>query len=337
MTLKVWLPAIRANSGTDVFTRRFADALDRAGVRVTTTWFPHWHEFAAGVFADAPPPGTMLVHANSWNAFAYAKRSIPLVATNHLCVLDPAWLQQAGAAQRLYHQLCVRRWEARSFAAADAATAISQSAADSVRRIYGVSCRMIHYWIDTTIFSPGSGSVRGKRPFRLLFVGNLTRRKGADLLPQIARRLGPDFELTCVGLRKTRPGGSWPDNVIHLDPIQSESGMVELYRRSDALLFPTRWEGFGYAPLEALACGRPVIATGVSSLPEVVRHGDTGLLCPLDDVDTFVGACRRLAGDRALYARMSEAARHDVLQRFTESRAMASYMEVYREVLDRPR
>lgn len=336
MTLQVWLPTIRTHSGTDIYARRLADGLNRSGVTATISWFASWHEFAPALLSARTPPGTTLIHANSWNAYAFAKARQPLVVTSHLCVLDPLWLEQASLAQRLYYQTCVHRWESRSFAAATAITAVSRHAANSLSRVYGVrSCQVIHNWVDTDVFSPETRRVRSRGPFRLLFVGNFTRRKGADLLPRIAKRLGPDFELRCIGLRSKRPRAKWPDNMLYLNPVSDECSMAEIYRDCDALLFPSRWEGFGYAPLEALACGRPVIATSVSALPEVVQHGETGMLCPLDDVDAFVAACQRLAGDDGLWRRMSEAAREDAVQRFSEERAIAAYLEVYRNSLSR--
>ncbi|MFN3594090.1 MAG: glycosyltransferase [Thiobacillaceae bacterium] len=74
---------------------------------------------------------------------------------------------------------------------------------------------------------------------------------------------------------------------------------VEAYRQADALLFPSRIEGLPLTVIEAMACGLPVIAAKSASLPEVVAHGATGLLCPVDDVGAYVSAPRTLAGDAA--------------------------------------
>ena len=60
----------------------------------------------------------------------------------------------------------------------------------------------------------------------------------------------------------------------------NREGLVAAYQSCDILLFPSRLEGFGIAPAEALACGRPVVTTDISALPEVVDHGQNGFLCP---------------------------------------------------------
>ena len=68
--------------------------------------------------------------------------------------------------------------------------------------------------------------------------------------------------------------------------------------------FPSRYEGFGLPPLEAMACGTPVIASNASSLPEVV--GDAGLMVPPDDVPALAQALSEVLGDRDLQRNMRE-------------------------------
>ena len=109
--------------------------------------------------------------------------------------------------------------------------------------------------------------------------------------------------------------------------------MVECYRSCDALLFPSRLEGFGLAALEAQACGLPVIATQGSSLVDVVEDGRTGLLCTMDDVEAFVAAARRLAKNPTEWREMGEAARQRVATLFSEEQSVSAYIECYRKVL----
>jgi glycosyltransferase involved in cell wall biosynthesis len=69
-----------------------------------------------------------------------------------------------------------------------------------------------------------------------------------------------------------------------------------------AFIFPSRYEGFGLPPLEALACGTPVVSSDVASLPEVV--GDAGVLLPPDDAQGMASALIQLAGDETFHAEM---------------------------------
>ncbi len=331
--MRVWLPALRAHSGVDVFVRRLARALERAGAQATITWFPSHAELLPFLLGHtAPPPGTRIVHANSWLGHAFRRDGLPLVVTQHSAsVRDRDWTRHASLAQRAYYALLVRRWEARSLAAAAAVTAVSRHVRESLERAYGATqARVIPHWVDTTTFTPVAGP-RAPGPFRLLFVGNLTRRKGADVMLETARRLGPAFELRFVGLRQG-PRAGLPGNVRYSPPVATEEAMADLYRWCDVLLVTSRSEGFGYAPLEALACARPVVASRAGALPEVIRDGETGLLCDPGDVDAFVRACRALATDAARLRRMGEAARQDATTRFSESAAASAYLDVYRSV-----
>ena len=70
-----------------------------------------------------------------------------------------------------------------------------------------------------------------------------------------------------------------------------------MLRRADVLVHPARWEGFGLAVLEAMLCGLPVVATRVSSIPEIVVDGETGLLVPPDDPSALGAALQRVLAD----------------------------------------
>jgi alpha-1,3-rhamnosyl/mannosyltransferase len=126
----------------------------------------------------------------------------------------------------------------------------------------------------------------------LIYVGGLNPHKNLlGLLKALPAVLAarPDIHLAIVG--DVSGKGFW-DNVqelkafisarppleshVHFTGFITDSQLVELLNASDALVFPSFWEGFGLPAVEAMACGLPVLASGVSSLPEVV--GDAGLL-----------------------------------------------------------
>ena len=71
------------------------------------------------------------------------------------------------------------------------------------------------------------------------------------------------------------------------------------YRRAEVLVHPARWEGFGLALLEAMLAGKPVVAIGVSSLPEIVVDGETGLLVPARRRGALAETCWRCSRDPA--------------------------------------
>ena len=74
--------------------------------------------------------------------------------------------------------------------------------------------------------------------------------------------------------------------------------VAEWITAADVIVVPSRGEGLGLVAVEALACGRPVVASNVGGLPEIVKDGETGLLVPPGDVAALRGAIERLADDR---------------------------------------
>lgn len=326
----VWFPSVRAGSGADVFTLRLAEALRRRGVFVTITWFPHWCEFAPDLLHTVPPPeGTNIIHANSAYAFAFRRRGIPLVVTEHHYVLDPAYRPYKSLSQHLYHRAVVGPYLRRSYAVADAITTDSRFTADVLARVAGVTATaVIPLWVDYDRFSPSTSTMNPGKQFRLLFVGNLSRRKGFDVIPPLARRLGQSFEIRCTaGLRAGHPQ-EVADNVSLLGRL-SEDRLIDEYRHCDAVLVPSRYEGFGYSALEAMACGKPVVGFRCGAVDEVVLEGETGLLCDIDDLDALEGDCRKLATDQSMAAAFGRAGRARAIGVYTESRAVDAYMNVY--------
>lgn len=336
--MRVWLPAIRSASGADVFTVRLAALLERAGIRAHVSWFPWWAELAPGMLRATAPAGVHVVHANSWNAFAFGGTSAPRVVTVHHNVHDAALAPYKNVAQRCYHRWRIRPMERRSLDGAAAITAVSHFTRGSVQATFGARpIDVIHNWVDPERFRPAAGVARATRPVRLLFAGNWGRRKGTELIPRLMRMLGADFELQYTTGRR---GGTprqvgLPDNMRWVGPVADERSMIELYQACDAALVPSRLEGFSYAALEAMACGKPVLGFRVAALPEVVADGVTGRLVGLDDVAALAGACREIAQDMRKRREWGEAARERAVALFSPARALAGYRSVYERVLQR--
>lgn len=330
--LSVWFPAIRAGSGADVFTQRLVGALKRRGVSAVITWFPHWSELVPDLLrAVRPPYGTNVIHANSAYAFAFQRRGIPLVATEHHYVLDPGFRPYKSLAQHVYHRALIGPYLRRSYAQAHAITTDSHFTADVLARVATVEIsRTIPLWVDYDKFSPALVASGSDRYFRLLFVGNASRRKGADVISPLGQRLGREFEIRCTsGLRTDRRdhGGS-----ITLLGRLSEDELIREYRACDAVLVPSRYEGFGYTALEGMACGKPVVGFRSGAVNEVVVNGETGLLCDIDDLDALETYCRRLALNRAEAVQFGQAGRDRAISKFAEDCAIKEYMNIYQSL-----
>ena len=329
--LHVWLPTIRSGSGSDVFVSRLSAALTARQIKTTITWFNHATEFMPGVKSLASlPSGVNITHSNSTGAFAFKRKDIPLVVTEHHYVLDPAYRPYKSVAQEIYHTAWQRFHFRRSYSAASAVTAVSQFTADVLRREANVKVdRVIPQWLDYKIFSPGSNmAVDSNKRFQLLFVGNATRRKGADVIYPLARMLGPKFQIMCTGGLRSRNVISTSSNVIPLGRL-SESELVNQYRNCDAVLVPSRYEGFGYAALEGMACAKPIVGFRCGAIAEVVDEGKTALLCDVDDIDGLRRHCEFLRMNADVARLMGSAGRIRASTIFSEQFAIDAYIDLY--------
>lgn len=336
-TLKIWLPAIRAGSGADVFVQRLAQGLERAGHEPCVQWFDHRYELMPWRLAtfDAPE-GTDVVHANSWQGFAFKRKGVPLVVTEHQYVAHPAFAPWQGGVQRLYHRWFIEPCMRRSYRVADAIVTVSEFCATAMRRDLKQPVEVIHNWVDAELFSPTEGGGRHDSTdgtIRLLFVGNPSRWKGADVVPALAAMLGDGYEIQCLGgLRKGFRRTALPANV-QLLPRTAQEDMPDVYRSADMVLVPTRYEAFGYVALEAMSCGRPVVGFDCAGTAEICMNGVNALLAPMDDIDLLAGHIRRLAHALLLRTQMGVAGRLRATEHFKAGISISKYLNVYERAL----
>ncbi len=175
----------------------------------------------------------------------------------------------------------------------------------------------------------------------LLVVGSLEERKNLRRLLSACVRLWREGEtrpLVVVGARKPGYESSFsalrnPDltqRVIFTGYVP-ENDLPGLYSGATIFVFPSRYEGFGLPPLEAMACGTPVVCSDTSSLPEVV--GDAAVLVDPSSVEALAGALASVLADAPLRAQLRERGLQRA-QRFTWQRAAEETLIVYREVVE---
>lgn len=323
----VWFPTIRAGTGADVFTERLCAGIESRGLRAKISWLPHRAEYLPWtVGLPQVPRWANIVHVNTWLHRRFLPAGIPVVATMHHVVHDPGFARFKRPVQSLYHRLWVKPIEQRVLDCAARITCVSGYTANQLLRCFGISeTTVIHNGVDLSLFRPPE-TRRTHVPFRLLYVGSWSSRKGTDMLAPIMARLGPDFELRYNG-----PERPMPTN-CHAVGRLDDTALAAAYRESDALLFPSRLEGFGQVVAEAMACGLPVIAGRNSALPEVVKHGQTGLLVGEADPDAFADAARMIRAEQDLRGRMSTEARHSAQRNFDIELMIDAYVRLYRDL-----
>jgi glycosyltransferase involved in cell wall biosynthesis len=112
-----------------------------------------------------------------------------------------------------------------------------------------------------------------------------------------------------------------------------QDDVARFYGAFDAMILPSANEGTPVSAIEALAGGRPVVATRVGGVPDVVRDGVDGFLVEPGDVDAMADRLAALASDRDLRRRMGEAGSADVHQRYSVERLLDDIDRLYRRLL----
>lgn len=181
---------------------------------------------------------------------------------------------------------------------------------------------------------------KGMKPHTLIGMGRLSREKGFDLLLDAFSRIAtrhPDWTLKILGDGPLRNELEAQAQKMNLGSRIEFTGALHdpfpVLCNADLFVFSSRFEGFGNALCEAMACGLPVISFDCPSGPaEIIRQGVDGILVPAEDVTALAAAMDRLMGDaderRHLAARAPE-----VASRFGLERTMSLWAELFKDVL----
>jgi glycosyltransferase involved in cell wall biosynthesis len=310
----------------------------------------HMPEFASVLrreWAQRPPD---LVHAHFWMsglAAVAAAGDIPVVQTFH--ALGSVKRRHQGAAdtsppQRVELERSLCRTVSHVVATcSDEVFELRRLGLDS-DRVSVVPCG-----VDTTVFTPrGPVAPRGDRK-RLLVLGRLVERKGQE---DAVRALAavPDAELVVVGgppaaqldddaevrrLRAVAASLGVADRLV-LTGAVARADVPAWIRSADVVLAVPWYEPFGITPLEAMACGRPVVATAVGGLQDSVADGVTGDLVPARDPVRLGEALAALLADDARRAAYGTAGVRRARNRYRWARVVADTDTVYRQVLAGP-
>ncbi|MCW2513049.1 MAG: transferase [Mycobacterium sp.] len=209
----------------------------------------------------------------------------------------------------------------------------------------GSAISIIPCGVDVQAFTPfGPTATRG-RQHRIVAVGRLVRRKGFGTAISAMRRL-PDAELVIVGgpdkseldtdaeatrLQRLAARMGVADRV-HLYGAVAREEMPMLLRSADVVAATPWYEPFGIVPLEAMACGVPVVASAVGGMLDTVVHDETGRLVPPRDAAALADAVGAILAQPGERRRLGEAGRRRVCERYTWSRVAGEAAVVYRRL-----
>jgi glycogen synthase len=314
---------------------------------------PRHAKFLDTMLRDLVMAGTLkdvdVVHCHTWythlaGCLAKQLTGARLVLTTHSLEPHRPWkAEQLGAAYQ------ASSWvERTAYQNADGVIAVSESMRADVHDLYAVpldKIRIIHNGIDLTQYHPSPDpavlaryGIDPARPY-VLFVGRITRQKGIIHLVNAIKYLHRGIQVVlCAGAPDTPEIGremaekveqarrQTTNEIIWIAQIVPKEDIIPLYTQAALFICPSVYEPFGIINLEAMACGTPVVASAVGGIKEVVVHGKTGLLVPLEprgegdfeprDPDRFArdlaAAVNSLLDDPEARARMGARARERV-------------------------
>ena len=213
-------------------------------------------------------------------------------------------------------------------------TAVSRSLARSIEDSVGVRAQVVPNGINTEFFSPGPPR---SGPFVFLTVGHLEHQKGIDVLLHAIARLGatPDVRFRFAGdgsqaaTYRALAGSLGISGCIDWLGALDRAGVRDAMRACDCFVLASRHESFGIVYVEALATGKPVIATR-SGGPEDLVHEGNGMLVPVEDVEALAEALRAMRARAREYD--AAAIRADAVARFSAARVARRFVALYHEV-----
>ncbi len=212
-----------------------------------------------------------------------------------------------------------------------------------------IPCRVVYNFVDLGRYDRGC-DVRAEMGVEanqvvVSFVGQVREAKGIESFIRLAHRLrgrGARFLIAGECRDAERFEGSYTQARLMSEIGDNEeiryigyrNDIENLYRSTDILVMPSRWdEPFGLINIEAGAAGKPIVATRVGGIPEIIRHGENGFLVDRDDIDSMAEYTARLIDDPALREEMGRAGRRIVEERF-DNTPVRELEHLYEQLID---
>ena len=297
----------------------------------------------ADLLLDAPEVRHLHAH------FAHGTTTI----TWHAATIVGLPFSFTGHARDIYApELNPQGWLRRKLHAARFAVTCTQANVEHLKRIApDAEVHLVYHGLNADfarLLGDGLRPAAANGRLRVLGVGRLVAKKGFDILVEACaelRRRDVPFEALIVGqddkhahvIHERIAALQLADRVALPGPM-GQAELLDEYRRAGVLAMPCRVlendrDGIPNVLVEAMAAGAPVVATGVSGIPELVEHEVNGLLVEPDDPQALADALIRLHEDRELAARVAEAGRRTVRERFDGDRLARKLADLFEAAL----
>ncbi len=335
------------NNTFDVFSSIKHDDLESENVRIIKTSVPFYNYFSRILWEQAVMPFKI----SGYDVFHNPDHMLPMMPINTkkvITVHDLAFYKHPetfSARKRIFKQAMTPG----SIRKADAIIAVSKNTKRDIVDLFKVDPDKIHVVYNglNEEFSPANEdklriykkAKRLEKPY-ILFVGTIEPRKGIqDLIKafdMLSEGSNKDLELIIAGrngwlsghIHEIAKASAKKDRIRFIGKVDAQE-LPLLYSGAEVFVYPSIYEGFGFPPLEAMACGTPVITTDSSSLPEVV--GSAALSVPPKQPTALAYAISRVLSDTELRAALVDSGIEQAAK-FSWSKCAAQTAKVYKSL-----
>lgn len=273
-----------------------------------------------------------IIHSHDWIGLLGLSKDIPQVATNHSYWPKDLFLSTkhfvSGFVHGIPHYLKLRL--------SSKVVSVSKYLQKQYEKL-GIKSLVIYNGVDERFLKRPDENIELKHP-STLFVGRLDNRK-AKYLIQIIKLInnyykneevyhyiiGPPADKNLVKKIKCM------ENVYYLGVVDD---VKSYYYNADVLVFPSVFESFGLVPVEAQACGLPVVAFNVCSLGEIIKNGETGFLVKKGDLTSLVKKTIDILENDDLRKKMSKNAVKNVKERFMWDDKVDEYLRLFNSLIE---
>jgi starch synthase len=308
--------------------------------------WPYLRGLGAWLRREAPRFDVLHAHSygfhhtlSAWLAARVADR--PFVLTPHF---HPQWSMELGPRRRHLRAAFDAVMKRSLLEGPDAIVCVSR---EEARWLAPPRPERLHFIPNAVHPAPFAAARGGPLRERLglrgpsaLFVGRLAANKGLHTLLDAWRAMPEDATLLVAGdghlareLRERAAREGLGDRVRLLGAVSDEE-LRQAYAAADVFVLPSEYEAFGIVLLEAMAAGKPVVATRVGGMPEVVEEGRTGLLVPYGDAPALATAMGEVLGDPKRARAMGEAGRDRVQAGFTWDAVVTKVERLYEGLVE---
>lgn len=176
-------------------------------------------------------------------------------------------------------------------------------------------------------------------PLKLIVIGRLEPQKGHDVLFAALSRLNFPWELSVVGEGSLAEDLLDRATLLRIDDRVKFLGTIldvaPLIASHDVLVMPSRWEGIGLVIMEGMAAGRPVVASRVGGIPELITHAKTGLLVEPENAEELAEALRWVRANPTAAGALGAAAREQAREHFDVRQMVKEYERVYAHLVNK--